>query len=203
MKKKIGIFMLTDYNCDVDEESEQRFIEEYGAKITIQLRDGRMDADQDWRPLQVQVWPVREERSLYCVRITTSHYSFCLKNSCVIRDISEFYQFRSILTTQNTYMTIPSLPLQPMLWVSSYKTISNALATFLSEIIKQRELLSNKAVHLFLQSTLSVSSIRDNVEGRRDDEVAVDPREVIKDDRMISREGFGSLFGEGGDIARN
>ena len=41
MKKKIGIFMLTDYNCDVDEESEQRFIEEYGAKITIQLRDGR------------------------------------------------------------------------------------------------------------------------------------------------------------------
>ena len=105
-----------------------------------------------------------------------------------------------------------------MLWVSSYKTISNGIATFLSEvikiivnflnwffikIIKQRELLSNKAVHLFLQSTLSVSSIRDNVEGRRDDEVAVDPREVIKDDRMISREGFGSLFGGAEDIARN
>ena len=71
------------------------------------------------------------------------------------------------------------------------------------KIIKQRELLSNKAVHLFLQSSLSVSSIQDNVEGRRDDEVAVDPREVIKDDRMISREGFGSLFGGAGDIARN
>ena len=41
IKKKIGIKMLTDYNFDVDEESEQRFIEEYGANITIQLRDGR------------------------------------------------------------------------------------------------------------------------------------------------------------------
>ena len=41
VKKKIGILMLTDYNYDVDEEGEQRFIEEYGANITIQLRDGR------------------------------------------------------------------------------------------------------------------------------------------------------------------
>ena len=65
-------------------------------------------------------------------------------------------------------------------------------------------MLSNKAVHLFIQNSLSVSAIRDNVEGRRDDEVAVDPRCVITDDRNISREGFGSLFGEGGrEIARN
>ena len=41
MKKKISIFKLTDYNIDVDEESDQRFIDEYGANITIQLRDGR------------------------------------------------------------------------------------------------------------------------------------------------------------------
>ena len=64
-----------------------------------------MDSDQDWIPLKVQVWPVREERSLYCVRITTSHYSFCLKNSCAIRDISEFYQLRSILTVSGSGST--------------------------------------------------------------------------------------------------
>ena len=125
VKKKIGILMLTDYNYDVDEESEQRFIEQYGANITIQLRDGRyflyssrpwlsfcfcfrMDSDKDWIPLKVQVWPVREERSLYCVRITTSHYSFCLKNSCAIRDISEFYQLRSILTVSGSKFFIDS-----------------------------------------------------------------------------------------------
>ena len=114
----------------------------------------RMAADQDWSPMQVQVWPVLGERSLYYIRLRTSHYSFCLRSSCVIRDINEFYQLRSILTvsenfpcpliiilvpylqTQNTYMTIPSLPLQPLLWVSSYKTISNAIATFLSEVMK-------------------------------------------------------------------
>ena len=58
-----------------------------------------------------------------------------------------------------------------------------------------RELLSNKAVHLFLQSPLSVADIRDNVEGRRDDEVALSPAEVIRDDRKVSRQGFGDLFG--------
>lgn len=70
--------------------------------------------------------------------------------------------------------------------------------------MKRRELLSNKAIHLFLQSALSVSNIRDNVEGRRNDEVAVDLRHVITDDRNISREGFRSLFGgREGVITRN
>ena len=70
--------------------------------------------------------------------------------------------------------------------------------------MKRRELLSSKAIHLFLQSTLSVSNIRDNVEGRRNDVVAVDLRHVITYDTNISREGFGSLFGEGeGEITRN
>jgi len=81
-----------------DEDSEQRLIEENGANKSIKLRDGRMTAEDDWSPLQIQVWPVPGERTLYYVRLRTSHYSFCLKNSCVIRDISEFYQLRNILT---------------------------------------------------------------------------------------------------------
>ena len=63
--------------------------------------------------------------------------------------------------------------------------------------MKRRELLSSKAIHLFLQSAQSVTNIQDNIEGRRNDEVAVDLRHVITDDRNISREGFGSLFGGG------
>ena len=37
--------------------------------------------------------------------------------------------------------------------------------------------------------------IRDNVEGRRDDDVAVTVDRILHDDRKISRAGFGSLFG--------
>jgi len=192
-----------DYNYDVDEANELSFIRENGADISIELKDGRLNVEKEWSPLQVQVWPVRGEKSLYYIRLRTCHYSFCLKHSCVVRDLSAFYQLRSILASHNTYTLIPSLPIQPILWVSSYKSISVAMAHFLAEIIKQRELLSSKALHLFLQSPLSVSAIRDNVEGRRDDEVAVDPEDIITDDRKISREGFGSLFGGGVESTRN
>jgi len=98
MKNKISIQSLTYYYYEIDEDSEQRLIEENGANKSIKLRDGRMTAEDDWSPLQIQVWPVPGEKSLYYVRLRTSHYSFCLKNSCVIRDISEFYQLRNILT---------------------------------------------------------------------------------------------------------
>ena len=133
-----------------------------------------MAADQDWSPMQVQVWPVLGERSLYYIRLRTSHYSFCLRSSCVIRDITEFYQLKSILNvsgslpcemifekttlyfllyamnpllqTQDPCMRLPYLPLQPMHLVFSYKTISKAIATFISKVNK--ELL--QTYHLFL-----------------------------------------------------
>ena len=55
--------------------------------------------------------------------------------------------------------------------------------------------MSNKAVHLFLQTQHGMDIIRDNVEGRRDDDVAVTVDRILHDDRKISRAGFGSLFG--------
>ena len=61
---------------------------------------------------------------------------------------------------------------------------------FSIKIIKQKELLSNKSVHLFLQSTLSISIIRDNVEGRRNDEVITDLRHVITDKQKNISGGF-------------
>ena len=43
MNNTIGIPILTDYNYVgfVNEDSEQRLIEEYGANMHINLRDGR------------------------------------------------------------------------------------------------------------------------------------------------------------------
>ena len=127
MNTNIGLQIFTDNNCVhfVNEDNEHSFIEENGANKGVLLRDGRSNflflfripwllhyfyylifritADEDGCPLQIQVWPVQGERTLYYVRLRTSHYSFCLKNSCVIRDISEFYQLRSILTVSGRF----------------------------------------------------------------------------------------------------
>lgn len=41
MKNKISIQSLTYYYYEIDEDSEQRLIEENGANKSIKLRDGR------------------------------------------------------------------------------------------------------------------------------------------------------------------
>jgi len=165
-------------------------------------------------PTVLQVYPVHGEKNIYYIRLRTTHYSFSIKSSCVTRSLDSFYQLRSMIQKHHTYLTIPSLPVQPSLWLSSYKTISTAIVTFVSEVLfwkhlqllaflltsfqvlQCRELLSNKAIHLFLQTQLSIDDIRDNMEGKRDDDVALTVAEIVKDDRKVSRQGFGQLFGD-------
>lgn len=113
----------------------------------------------------------------------------------------------------HNYLTIPSLPLHAATWVSSYQSISSSLADFLSQVnletgesgeidncdrqvLSLRELLSNKALHLYLQSRLSMEKIKLNVDGKRDDDVALAVTDIIRDERNIAREGFGVLFGD-------
>jgi len=79
--------------------------------------------------------------------------------------------------------------------VYSYHTISTHLATFLAGILAEKQLLSNKALHLFLQTQLTMEKIIENMEGKRDDEVVVAKSKIIRDDRNNAKEGFGSLFG--------
>ena len=62
-------------------------------------------------------------------------------------------------------------------------------------VLSLRELLSNKALHLYLQSRLSMEKIKLNVDGKRDDDVALAVSDIIRDERNIAREGFGVLFG--------
>ena len=63
------------------------------------------------------------------------------------------------------------------------------------QVLSLRELLSNKALHLYLQTRLSMEDIKENVEGKRDDDVAMAVADLIKDERNVAREGFGDLFG--------
>ena len=61
------------------------------------------------------------------------------------------------------------------------------------QVLSTPEYLSNKAVHLFLQTGLSVDKIRLNIEGLRDDDVPAFP---IVDKRTNSRNGFSEIFGD-------
>jgi len=181
--------------AETREEEEETYSSQHGATVTLTLEDGRLDAELS--PTTIRVSPVEGERNMFYVRLRTSHYSFSIKNTCVVRSLQSFYQLRAILKNCHNYLTIPSLPLHASTWVSSYQSISSSLADFLSQVLSLRELLSNKALHLYLQSRLSMEKIKLNVDGKRDDDVALAVSDIIRDERNIAREGFGVLFGDG------
>eukprot|EP00092_Neocalanus_flemingeri_P041088 GFUD01044745.1.p1 GENE.GFUD01044745.1~~GFUD01044745.1.p1 ORF type:complete len:183 (+),score=58.34 GFUD01044745.1:75-551(+) len=151
--------------------------------------------DASVKPTFISVCPVPGDSQMFYIRLQSSHYSFSSDRSCIIRSVRSFYQVRSILKSHHPYLTMPSLPMLPSLWICSYHTISLQLVTFLSTVVAERELLSNKALHLFLQTELSMEKIKDNLEGKRDDEVLVPKSKIVKDERNNTKEGFGALFG--------
>ena len=83
----------------------------------------------------------------------------------------------------------------PSIYILSYPTISLQLATFLTAVMSETQFLSNKALHLFLQTQLSMEMIKENLDGKRDDEVIADKDKAFKDDRKNAKDGFGALFG--------
>jgi len=129
-------------------EEEETYSSQHGATVTIQLEDGRLDAEMS--PTTIQVSPVEGERNMFYVRLRTSHYSFSIKNTCVVRSLQSFYQLRSILKTCHNYLTIPSLPLHASTWVSSYQSISSRLAEFLSQVSQQWRPASEGKCNLWL-----------------------------------------------------
>jgi len=176
-----------------DDHEFDHYASEHGVSLPIRLTDGRMDMPQ--KDSTISICPVVGDSQMYYIRFNTNHYSFSIKRSCVTRNTTSFYQLRSILKTYHPYLTIPSLPLQASLLVYSYLTISSHLATFLAGVLAEKQLLSNKALHLFLQTQITMEKIMENMEGKRDDEVVVAKSKIIKDDRNNAKEGFGSLFG--------
>jgi len=58
-------------------------------------------------------------------------------------------------------------------------------------VISTREHLSNRALHLFLQTNLSLEDIKLNIEGLRDDDV---PDFPLVDKRNNSKGGFAEIF---------
>jgi len=177
-----------------DSSGDEINTSELGATVEISLVDGRLDSPG--HPTLLSVCPVPGDSHMFYIRLHSSHYSFSIKKSCVTRSSGSFYQLRRILKNHHPYLIMPSLPMIPSLWISSYPYISLQLANFLSGVVAEKELLSNKALHLFLQTQLTMEKINDNLEGKRDDEVLLPKSKIVRDDRNNAKEGFCALFGK-------
>jgi len=166
-------------------------LDENGAVCQVYMVDGRIDGSNVSTTLSVE--PLHGD--LLRIRLHSEHYAFSIKKSCVTRPLGSFYQLNSILKANNPYVQLPSLPLRATLWLSSYKYRSESLASFLSLVVKEKQLLSDKSLHLFLQTNLSMERIKENLVGLKDDEVLVSTKKLVSDTRTNSREGFQQVFG--------
>ena len=121
---------------------------------------------------------------------------------CISHDISR--------NATTTWQYLPCLSSPPSgsqaisqyapVWLSSYLRSAGVGSgedepVGMFQVLSLRELLSNKALHLYLQTRLSMEDIKENVEGKRDDDVAMAVADLIKVERNVAREGFGDLFG--------
>ena len=97
------------------------------------------------------------------------------------------------LQEQHPYITCPSLPARPFLLFFSPNRKLEILSEFLTAVLRERQYLSDKALHLFLQTSLSWEKIMMNMEGVRDDQVT---RDYIKDTRGNRKSGFKQIFGD-------
>ncbi|XP_064462572.1 sorting nexin-10-like [Ornithodoros turicata] len=108
-----------------------------------------------------------EYYTTYDIAIETNNASFTMSSSQVRRRFSEFYQLRHLLSEQLPSLTPPTLPFRTFLvkrFDSSFiEARRKGLEEFLKEVLLEDLYLSNKSLHLFIQSNLRMDEIRDVV----------------------------------------
>ena len=166
-------------------------VEDVGVHVDIDIEDGRINAAKTRTILRLE--PVDENEDLICIRLSTNHHSFSLKRSVTIRTFNSFYYLQDTLKTLHPYLSVPSLPPKPILLFCSQQRKLQKFAKFLSEVLSERQYLSNKALHLFLQTNVSKEKIQQNLDGVRDDDV---PKNLFVDRRCNSKNGFNLIFGD-------
>ncbi|GAB6027713.1 hypothetical protein CHUAL_001949 [Chamberlinius hualienensis] len=113
----------------------------------------------------------------YGIHITTSDPTFTWKRSTVYRRYSEFCWLRKNLK-DTSYMflaTVPDLPGQGLFRNrNDLKFIEErrfGLEKFLLQVLSVNVFTSNRGLHLFLQTSLSIEDIKYNMKGSRHDHV--------------------------------
>jgi len=190
-----------------EERYLEEMIDEESAVVYVELIDGRMECeniDEVDSPAisqtRVSVETVQNEEHLVVIRLATQHHAFSLKRSKVTRNVRCFYQLQSGLKEHYPWLSIPGLPLRPSLWVSSIKWRNEQLANFLGFLISDTEFLSSRALHLFLQTGLSMENIEENIIGKRDDQVIVDKSHTLRDTMTSSNRSNSGVFKGGSRI---
>jgi len=184
---------LIDVMCKVDEHKSQTMAPSFmfgvdkegvylradncidGGKMFVERRiDSDATYQEDEGPAQTTLLRLEyaeNDSSLLIVTLDTTHYAFSKNKSRTLRNLDSFFFLYKTLKYHHPYAQVPTLPMKPILWLSSSQKILNILSSFLAKILSNPELLSNKAVHLFLQSEVTTNSIQENLEGKREDKI--------------------------------
>jgi len=185
-------FSFSGSDCQLDESycSIDESLEDVGSTLDLELPDGRINSS-GWCRVRLSVSPLLWQRDHFKVRLATNHYSFTLGRSVTIRTFKSFIYIQNSLRELSPYAAIPSLPSRFTFCLYSTQRQCELLAVFLREVISTREHLSNRALHLFLQTNLSLEDIKLNIQGLRDDDV---PDFPLVDKRNNSKGGFAEIF---------
>ncbi|CAG7786663.1 unnamed protein product [Allacma fusca] len=104
----------------------------------------------------------------YHILIETDHWAFSFPYSDVRRRYSEFCWLRSKLQAHHPNKILPPLPPKRYFHMTKFdpKVIEErryGLGKFIQRVMRSSELLSDAALHLFLQSSLSVEEIEEKL----------------------------------------
>jgi len=121
--------------------------------------------------------------TFYGILIETNDTAFTMSKSMVRRRYSDFVTLRSILQDQHPNLSVPKLPGRTILGKRFDQRFVDercrGLQQFLRSIMEQPIYLSNKSLHLFVQTELSMKQIQDVVDGMDSYELPHNKTEVL------------------------
>ena len=87
------------------------------------------------------------------------------------RSFSDWYFLQRTLQNLFPQTKIKELPPRQVLWIKRPQLKLEEIATFLQNIVSNKNFVHSRIIQLFLQSNLSTEFIQENVDGKRNDEV--------------------------------
>eukprot|EP00794_Sanderia_malayensis_P019998 gene19998-21959_t len=133
-----------------------------GEYVTIHVRNARTHIEEG-----------RARFTDYEVEVKTNHMAFTVKNSKVRRRYSDFVWLRERLTKDLMTADPPILPGRKLFGrfnTDFIKQRQRRLQDFLSKVVRNNVYLSHVALHLFLQSKMSVEEMEEYIDSKNDEE---------------------------------
>ena len=104
-----------------------------------------------------------------------------IKKFSSFRSFSDWYFLQRTLQNLFPQTKIKELPPRRVLWIKRPQLKLEEIATFLQNIVSNKNFVHSRIIQLFLQSNLSTEFIQENVDGKRNDEVNTVPRIPLLD----------------------